>query len=273
MGTILKLGKDLISILLNLVLDVHLSSVLVLLFTGKSVVKTEVLGELLLGKLEFIIIEKGIGVGNSEEQPGLSLVNIGGGGVLGKKTTDESTEGGNTGTGGNHDVIGGGVLLGHEHNLTGGSGHHDFITGVGITQEVGADSLLGGIVGLELGAPVGGTTDAEGSGLTGHIITVTGGGDGVKTDSVGLSILLTGSWGDDSPGLSLDVGEVTVVVDDDVACLSGSLGSDDALGRNDLSGEGGLVLVGVDLNLGVVVVGGVFEEVLLQVEGSSVIIV
>ena len=78
------------------------------------------------------------------------------------------------------------------------------------------------------------------------------------------------TWGDNTPGLSLDVGEVTIVVDDDVACLSGGLGSNNTLGGDDLSGEGGLVLVGVDLDLGVVVVGGVFKEVLLQVEGSSV---
>ena len=89
---------------------------------------------------------------------------------------------------------------------------------------------------------------------------------------MGLSILLTNTWGDNTPGLSLDVGEVTIVVDDDVACFSGSLGSDDTLGRNDLSGEGGLVFVGVDLDLGVVVVGGVFKEVLLDVKGGSVII-
>ena len=265
-GTIVKLLKDLIGILLNLVLDVHLSSVLVLLFTGKSVVKTEVLGEFLLGGLEFIVVEEGVGVGNSEEEPGFSLVDIGGGGVLEEETTDESTEGGDTGSGGNHDVVGGGVLLGHEHDLSGGAGHLDLITGLGVTQEVGADSLLGGVLGLKLGTPVGGTTDAEGSSASGHIITVTGGGDGVKTDGVGLSILLTGTRWDDTPGLSLNVGEVTLVVDDDVAGFSGGLGSYDALGGDDLSGEGGLVLVGVYLDLGVVVVGGVFEEVLVQVK-------
>jgi hypothetical protein len=272
-GTGIKLGEDLIGVLLNLVLDVHLSSLLVVLFTRKCVVKTEVIGELFLGGLEFIVVEKSIGVGNSKEQPGLSLVNIGGGGGLEEKTTDESTEWGNSSSCGNHDVIGGGVLLGHEHNLTGGSGHHDFVTGLGVTQEVGADSLLGWIVGLELRAPVGGTTDTEGSSLSGHIITVTGGGDGVKADSVRFAILLTDTWWDNTPGLSLDVGEVTVVVDDDVAGLSGGLGSNNTLGGNDLSGEGGLVLVGVDLDVGVVMVGGVFEEILLQVEGSSVVFV
>ena len=60
------------------------------------------------------------------------------------------------------------------------------------------------------------------------------------------------------------------MIDDDVACLSGGLGSNNTLGGDDLSSEGGLVLVGVDLDLGVVVVGGVFKEVLLQVEGGSV---
>ncbi len=36
---------------------------------------------------------------------------------LAEKTAEEGTEGGNAGSGGNHDVGGGRVLLGHEHNL------------------------------------------------------------------------------------------------------------------------------------------------------------
>ena len=73
-GTIVKLGKDFISILLNLVLNVHLSTTLVGLFTRKSIVKTEVIRELLLDLLPFVIIEEGIRVGNTKEQPGLALV-------------------------------------------------------------------------------------------------------------------------------------------------------------------------------------------------------
>ena len=270
-STRVKLGEDLIRVLLNLILDVHLSSTLVLAFTGEGVVNTEVIGVTGLGILELVIVKEGVAVGNTEEEPCLALVHFSGGGVLEEETTDESTEGGNTGSGGNHDVVSGRVLLGHEHNLTGGSGHSNLGTGGGVAQEVGADSLLGWVVSLELGVPVGGTTDTEGSSLSGHVITVTGGGDGVKTDGVGLSILLTVAWGDDTPGLSLDVGEVSFVVDDDVASLTGGLWSDNALGGDDLSGEGGLVLEGVDLDLGVVVVRSVLKEVLLQVEGSSVV--
>jgi hypothetical protein len=36
---------------------------------------------------------------------------------LAKEAAEEGAEGSDTGTGGNHDVGGGRVLLGHEHNL------------------------------------------------------------------------------------------------------------------------------------------------------------
>ena len=84
------------------------------------------------------------------------------------------------------------------------------------------------------------------------------------------SLLLTNTRGHNTPRLSLNIRKVTIVINNDVASLSSSLGSNNTLGRNDLSSEGGLVLVGVDLDGGVVMVGGVFEEVLLQVEGGSV---
>ena len=269
-GTILQLCEDLSGVLLNLVLDVHLSAILVLLLTAEGVVNSEVVGVTGLGILELVIVQKGVAVGNTKEEPGLTLVDLGGGGLLHEKTTDESTEGSNTGSCGNHDIISGGVLLGHEHDLTGGTGHHDLGTGLGVAKEVGADSLLGGIVFLELGAPVSGTTDAKGSGLAGHVISVPGRGDGVKTDCVGLSILLAVARGHDTPGLALDVGEVTLVVDDDVASLAGGLWAHDALGGDNLSGEGGLVLEGVDLDGGVVMVRSVLKEVLSQVEVGSV---
>jgi hypothetical protein len=269
-STVVQLVENLIGILLNLILNVHLSSILVLLFTRKSIVQTEVLGITSLSILELVIVKKSIGVGNSEEQPCLTLVGGSGGGVLEEETTDERTEGGDTSSGGYHDVIRVGIFLGHEHDLTGGSGHHNLGTGLGVTQEVGADTLLGRIVGLELGAPVGSPSDAERSSLSGHVVSVPRGGDGVKTDRVGLSVLLAGAGGNDSPGLSLPVGEVTVVIDDDVACFSGGLGSDNAFGGDDLSGEGGLVFVSVGFDGVLGVVGFGLEEVLLEVERGSV---
>jgi len=265
-----KSVKDVIGVFLNLVLDVHLSSILVFLLTRKSVVKFEVIGVLLQDLLPFVIVQEGIRVGNSKEQPGSSLVGVSGGGVFSEKTTDETTVGGNSGSGGNHDVVSVRLLLGHKHNLSGRSGHVDLISGLGITQEVRADSLLGWVISLQLRAPIGGTTDTERSSLSGHVISVTGRGDGVETDRVGLSVLLTDTWGDNSPGLSLPVGEVTVVVDDDVASFSSSLGSDNALGRDNLSGEGSLVLVNIYRNSGLVPVRLGFKEILLG--GKAVVL-
>jgi len=261
-GSVLELGKNLISVFLNLVLDVHLSSLGVGLFTGESVVKTEVFRVRFLGSLELVIVKKGIRVGNSEEQPSFSLVGTGGRGVLSEETTDESTVRSNSGSGGNHDQISLGVFLGHEHNLSSRSGHLDIITGLSVAQEVRADSLLGGIIGLELGAPVSGTTNAERSGLSGHVVSVTRGGDGVKTNGVGLSVLLSVSRGDDTPGLTFPVREISIVIDDDVAGLSSGLGSDNALGGDNLSGEGSLVLVDVHRNSGLVIVRLGLKEIL-----------
>jgi hypothetical protein len=260
--SVLKLVENLIGVFLNLVLNVHLSTRLVGLFTGKSVVDTEVRGELLLGLLEFVIIEESVNVGNTQEKPCLSFVRTSSGGVFGKQTADESTVGSNTGTSGNHDVIGCGILLGHEHDLSSRSGHRNLITRRGVTEEVGADTLLGRIVSLEFRAPVSGTTDAQGSGLTSHIITISRGGDGVKSDGVGLAILFTDTWRDHSPTLALPVREVTIVVDDDVASLTGGLGADNTLSRDNLSSERGFVLVNIDRNSGLIKVRLSLKEIL-----------
>ena len=268
-GPVVELGEYLVGVLFDLVLDVHLASLLVLLLAREGVIEAEVAGKSGLGVLEFVVVEEGVGVGDSEEEPRLSLVGVGGGGVLEEEAADESSEGGDSGPGGHHDVVGGGVLLGHEHDLSGGTGHHDFVSGLGVAEEVGTDSLLGGIVGLELGAPVGGATYAEGSRLAGHVVSVSGGGDGVEAYGVGLSVLFANARGNDSPGLSLPVGKVSVVVDDDVAGFSGGLGSDDALGGDDFAGEGGFVLVDVGDYGGLVVVGVGLEEVLLDVQRGS----
>ena len=63
-----------------------------------------------------------------------------------------------------------------------------------------------------------------------------------------LSILLTVTRRDDTPTLTLPVGEVTVVIDNDVTGLTGSLRANNALGTDDLSSERSLVLIGVDRN-------------------------
>jgi hypothetical protein len=72
--SVAKLVENLIGVFLYLVLDVHLSTLLVLLFTGESVVDTEVIRVLLLCLLELVIVKESIGVSNSEEKPCLSLL-------------------------------------------------------------------------------------------------------------------------------------------------------------------------------------------------------
>jgi hypothetical protein len=261
-GTVFELGENFISVFLDLVLDVHLSSLGVHLFTRQSIVDTEVVRVVLLGELEFVIVKKSIRVGNTKEQPGFSLVCAGGRGVFGEKTTDESTVRGNSGSGGNHDEIGLRVFFRHEHNLSRRSSHGDLGTRGGVAKEVGADSLLDWVISLQFRAPVGGTTDTKGSGLSGHVISVTRGGDGVKTDRVVLFGTCFLSRGDDTPRLSLPVRHITFMVDDDVASLSGSLRSNNTLGRDNLSGERGLDLEGVHRNILLVIVRLGLEEIL-----------
>lgn len=62
------------------------------------------------------------------------------------------------------------------------------------------------------------------------------------------------------------------MIDDDVAGLSGGLRTDDALGGDNFSGEGGLVFVGVGDNCGLIVVRRGLKEVLLEVQFGAAII-
>ena len=268
--TVVQLGKDLISILFNLILNVHLSTLGVLLFTRQSVVETKVFGVLFKGLLPLVIVKQSVAIGNTQKQPGLTLVGLGGGGVFSKETTDETTVGGDSGTSGNHYVVSVGLFFGHEHDLSGGSSHLDFGTRLRVAQKVGADSLLGRIVSLEVIIPVGGTADAKTSSLSSHVVTVTGRGDGVKTDRMGLAVLFTGTRGDYTPRLALPVGKVAIVVNDNVGSLTSGLGANDFLGGDNLSGKGSLVLVHVDRNSALVPVGLSFQEILGALDGSAV---
>ena len=84
-----------------------------------------------------------------------------------------------------------------------------------------------------------------------------------------LSVLFTDTWWDYSPGLTLPVGEVALMVDDDVASLTGGLGSDNSLGRDNLSSEGSLVLVNIDRNGGLVKIRLGFKEILSSYLGAT----
>jgi len=165
-GTLVKGVEHLVGVLLNLVLDVHLATLLVGgALTGEGVVHAHLVGVLAEVHLELLVVQESVLVGNTEEQPGETLEVLAGGGGLAEEAAEEGAEGGDTGAGGNHDVGHVGVVLGHEHHLAGGASELELIAGLGVAKEVGADALLGGVVGLELGAPVSGAANAEGGGL------------------------------------------------------------------------------------------------------------
>jgi len=98
-----------------------------------------------------------------------------------------------------------------------------------------ADALLSWVIGLELRAPVCRAPHAQRRCLAGHVVTVAGGRDGIQTDRVGLSVLLSDSGGEHSKGLALPVRHLLGVVDYDVAGFAGRVGSDDPLRRHDLA--------------------------------------
>lgn len=52
------------------------------------------------------------------------------------------------------------------------------------------------------------------------------------------------------------------MINDNVTSLTGGLGTDDAFRGHDLTGEGCLILKGVNLDFAVIVVGSVLEEIL-----------
>merc|ERR1719453_1633691 len=68
--------EDLVSVLLDLVLDVHLAAVDVGLLTRECVVDLEVVGVLLEALLPLVIVEERVTVGNAEEEPRKALVHL-----------------------------------------------------------------------------------------------------------------------------------------------------------------------------------------------------
>merc|ERR1719316_2365701 len=148
--------------------------------------------------------------------------------------------------GGDHDQVDRRVLLRDEHHLARRAGERQLIARAGVAQEVGADALLGGVVRLELRAPVGGAAHAERRGGAGHVVTVARRRDRVQADRVRLAVLRVKARRDDAVRLALPVGHLALVVHDDVARLARGIRADDALDADDLGGEGRLVLVRVD---------------------------
>ena len=151
-----------------------------------------------------------------------------------------------------------GVGLGQEHDLARGARQLHLVAGFAIAQEVAADALLFGVLGLQLRAPVHSATHAQTGGLTIEFITVAGGGNGVEAHAVGLARLLGILTGrNDTVTLALPIRHVAVMLDDDVAGLACGVGADNALNGLDGADEGRFVLEQMHRGLGLTLqVGG-----------------
>lgn len=262
-STLVQPGEDVVGVLLHLVLNVHLATPLVQRsFTGESIVKLELVWVSLKDVLPLVVVQEGILVGNTKEQPGSALVSLGGRGVLHEESSQERSVRSNTSSGGDHDKVGLRVLLRHKHDLARRTSDHDLVTRLGVAEVVGADTLLGRVLSLELRAPVDSAANTEGSSGALHVITVTGGGDRVETVSVWLSVLRVDARRDDAVALAFPVWHLALVIDHDVASLTGSLGSDDSLHRHNLADVGLLGLEELERNVGLVPVRLGLQEVL-----------
>lgn len=246
MSSIVHQIKHFISILFNLVLDVHLTATSVVLFTRQSIIHPKVVwvgGE---DFIELIVVELGVRVGNTHEEPsqaGEFVI----GDVFVKHASPEGSEWGDTGTGGDHEDDGVGVLW-EEEDFACWAGHGDFLSWGGITEEVGAKALLGWVVSLELWAPVGGTADTEGGSLAVKVVAVARRGNGIEASSMWDFLALgvdLGSWRDDAVRLALDERDLAVSLDDNVHGLTGGLRADNAFYTDDFACEGVLWAVGV----------------------------
>mmetsp|Transcript_13722 Transcript_13722/g.41783 ORF Transcript_13722/g.41783 Transcript_13722/m.41783 type:complete len:206 (-) Transcript_13722:208-825(-) len=196
--------------------------------------------------LPLIVIEEGIGVGDAKEKPRETFVDLTIRRLLDEEAANEGAVGCDARAGGDHDEVDVRVLLRDEHNLARWAGQLHLVTRLRVAEVVGADALLGRVLGLELRAPVGGATHAEGGGGAGHVVTVARRRDRVEADGVGLAVLRVDARGNNTVGLALPVGHLALMRDHDVARLTSGLRADDTLHRDDLAGEGCLVLVRVD---------------------------
>mmetsp|Transcript_9287 Transcript_9287/g.16635 ORF Transcript_9287/g.16635 Transcript_9287/m.16635 type:complete len:203 (+) Transcript_9287:68-676(+) len=158
-STLVKFVKHFICIFLHFVLDVHFSSLSIGLFSRQSIIQTEVIWEASFDILELIIIQESIRIGNTKEEPSLTLVCFRSWSFLKKEAPDKPTIRSNSCSSCNHDVVSGRILFWHKHDFSCRSCHLDLITWLGVTQEIGANSFLGRILSFEFRAPICGTSD------------------------------------------------------------------------------------------------------------------
>mmetsp|Transcript_13273 Transcript_13273/g.30373 ORF Transcript_13273/g.30373 Transcript_13273/m.30373 type:complete len:342 (+) Transcript_13273:116-1141(+) len=249
--TVLEEVEHLLGVLLDLVLDVHLATILVLLLARDGVVDAELVRETLSHDLELVVVQLGVAVRNTHEEPRESTeteVRH----VFEEHASQVRAEWRNAGSRRAHDVHAVRVLLGQEQDLARRSRERHLRARLAVAEEVGADALLRRVLLVHLRAPVRRAANAKAGRLAVEVVSVARRRDGVEADSVRHLLALGvqfGSRRNYSVALSLPEWRLSIRLEDDVARLTRRLGSDDALARLHLDDERLLGRIGVERHL------------------------
>mmetsp|Transcript_109548 Transcript_109548/g.283193 ORF Transcript_109548/g.283193 Transcript_109548/m.283193 type:complete len:413 (+) Transcript_109548:31-1269(+) len=222
----------------HLGLDVHLLPRCVLLLTRHRVVVAELVGVALRVLLVLVIVEQGLGVWHSHEEPRQALELAAAVRVRARLVVEEQPEvgphGGDASACGKHDDVRV-VLLREQHLRTGGAGDQDVIARGHVADVVRAHApvhlfvrepraslvrlvladLAVGILAIHLHDAL----HAEGDRLGALVVPHGGGGDGVEPDLRRGLTLLVGARSDDADGLALDVWHIAAMLESYVSGL------------------------------------------------------
>mmetsp|Transcript_44221 Transcript_44221/g.68927 ORF Transcript_44221/g.68927 Transcript_44221/m.68927 type:complete len:273 (-) Transcript_44221:421-1239(-) len=220
--------KNLICVLLDAVLDVHLSTVLIRLLSGQGHVVPELVWVRRLNGFPIVIVQERICIRNAEEEPSQALEVLRIRCLLDEHALDERSHRSDTCACGNHDNVGFWLVLGQQHDLATWSCELHHVARLGIAKVVRAHTFLGRILRLQLRTPICCTSHAQRRGFASHVITISGRSNRIQSDLVGLAILRVHARWDDTIRLAFNVRHVATMVNDNVASLASCFGPNDA---------------------------------------------
>mmetsp|Transcript_64779 Transcript_64779/g.131664 ORF Transcript_64779/g.131664 Transcript_64779/m.131664 type:complete len:409 (+) Transcript_64779:194-1420(+) len=219
-------------ILGHLGLDVHLLSSRILVLTAHGVVIAELIWVLLLVGLMLVVIQQGLGIWHTHEEPSNTLElasSVGGStGLVVEKQPQVGTHGCNARACGKHNDVGLRVLW-QQHLCTGGACDEHLVSWCHVADVVGAHATvdlvlregsarlvrlilaLGAVA--ELAIQLHYTLHTQRNRLGALIITHCRRGNGVEPDLRWLLALLVGARCDDSNGLALNVRDLASMVE------------------------------------------------------------
>ncbi|SBO42923.1 protein of unknown function [Cyanobium sp. NIES-981] len=241
--------EDLLGVLQHPVLNVHAAALGVLLLAADRLGVAEVVGELALVVLEVGVVQQIRGGGHAHDEPGLAAegpaVRLALGGL--EHAAQVGPHRGDAGAGGQHDHVGL-LIVGQEHLLAHRAGDLHLGAGFDVAQEGGAHAVDGLAVLLVLELP-----HAQRHGVAAHVVAVTGAGDRIEAELVGLAVGV-GAIRNDADALALHVVELGITtgqVEGDVIHPADRPLGQQAVVLGDGSDERILGLVEVDRNGGV----------------------